>query len=66
MAQTILADWTPDDFHTVEKGVLLARHRLEETGLFDDDHLAKIIDSHPVPSGRIAHHRSHGPKQPRI
>ena len=44
---SLLADWTSDDFLTLEKGVLLARHRLEETGLFTDEALARIIDTHP-------------------
>ena len=47
MTSHLLADWTTDDFHILEKGVLLAKHRLEETGLFTDENLAKIIDSHP-------------------
>ena len=47
MAQKLLADWTTDDFHTVEHGVLLAQHRLAETGLFSDESLAHIIDTHP-------------------
>lgn len=47
MRQQLLQDWTPDDFNTLEKGVLLGRHRMLETGLFSDDSLARIIDNHP-------------------
>jgi len=47
MPSSLLADWTVDDFGTLEKGVLLARHRLLETGLFSDENLAKLIDRHP-------------------
>ena len=47
MTTNLLADWTTDDFHILEKGVLLARHRLEQTGLFSDESLIRIIDTHP-------------------
>ena len=47
MTSSLLSDWTPSDFDTVERGVLLARHRLAETGLFTDDALAHVLDSHP-------------------
>ncbi len=47
MPQPLLADWTPEDFMTVEEGVFVAKHRLAETGLFTDDVLAEVIDSHP-------------------
>ena len=40
-------DWTQDDFGALEKGILVARHRLHESGLFTDEGLAKIIDAHP-------------------
>ena len=45
---SLLADWTPEDFDALEKGVLVANHRLAETGLFTDDALAAIFDSHPT------------------
>jgi len=48
MAQSLLSNWTQDDFNAVEEGVLVAQHRLGETGLFTDDALAEIIDTHPV------------------
>jgi hypothetical protein len=47
MPASPLVDWTPLDFHTLERGVLVARHRLAETGLFTDDALAAVLDSHP-------------------
>lgn len=47
MTQPLLPDWTTEDFNTVEEGVLVAPHRLAETGLFTDDALAHIIDTHP-------------------
>ena len=47
MATSLLKDWTEEDFEAVEHGVLLAKHRLDETGLFSDEGLCKIIDSHP-------------------
>lgn len=48
MSQPLLPDWTQEDFNIVEEGVLVAPHRLGETGLFEDDALAEIIDHHPV------------------
>ena len=47
MAQNLLIDWTDNDFAAVEEGVLVARHGLEETGLFSDEALAEILDTHP-------------------
>ena len=48
MHTSLLADWTNDDFGILEKGVLLARHRLVETGLFTDDRLIELFDNHPA------------------
>ncbi len=45
---SLLDRWSPEDFRTVEEGVLVARHKLAETGLFTDEALAEIVDSHPV------------------
>ena len=42
-----LAHWTPKQYAALEKGVLLAQHRLHESGLFTDESLAHIIDTHP-------------------
>ncbi len=47
MTQSLLENWSQEDFHTVEEGVLVGRHRLAETGLFTDESLAEIIDNHP-------------------
>jgi hypothetical protein len=48
MADSLLVDWQPQDFETLERGVIVAKHRLAETGLFTDDALAAILDSHPA------------------
>jgi hypothetical protein len=48
MHDTLLASWQPQDFEALERGVLVANHRLAETGLFTDDALAAIFDSHPA------------------
>lgn len=48
MSKSYLVDWKQQDFDTVEKAVLVARHSLHESGLFDDDALCEIIDSHPA------------------
>lgn len=42
-----LKNWTPEQFAVLEKAVLLAEHRLHETGLFTDEALAALIDKHP-------------------
>ena len=47
MTASLLCDWSSDDFRILEKGVLNAKHRLAETGLFTDENLAKIIDAQP-------------------
>ena len=39
--------WTPEQFETLERGVLVARHRLHETGLFSDEALIDLIDRQP-------------------
>jgi hypothetical protein len=44
----LLVNWTPQDFNTVERGVLVARHTLAESGLFTDQALVEIIDRHPI------------------
>ncbi len=54
MTLSLLADWTESDFQTLERGVLVARHRLAETGLFTDEALAKILDTHPAESLSIS------------
>jgi hypothetical protein len=54
MSDSLLKNWTPDDFGTLEKGVLLARHRLADTGKFTDEQLARILDNHPDDSLTIS------------
>ncbi|MEO1495872.1 MAG: cupin-like domain-containing protein [Planctomycetota bacterium] len=48
MADPLLKNWQSQDFETLERGVLVADHGLAETGLFTDDALAAIFDSHPA------------------
>jgi hypothetical protein len=48
MPSSLLVNWTPQDFNTVERGVLVARHTLAESGLFTDQALVEIIDRHPI------------------
>jgi hypothetical protein len=48
MPSPLLVNWTQQDFDTVERSVLVARHGLVETGLFTDEALEEIIDRHPV------------------
>ncbi len=45
---SLLDQWSREDFRTVEEGVLVARHKLADSGLFTDEALAEIIDSYPV------------------
>jgi len=42
-----LKNWTPDQFQSLEEEILLARHTLHESGLFDDANLIRMIDRHP-------------------
>ena len=48
MSDSLLKDWQTEDFQALERGVLVAQHRLAETGLFTDEALASIFDSHPA------------------
>src|SRR5262245_60610279 len=48
MSRSFLPDWTPEQNHSLEKDILLAPHRLHESGLFDDDHLIGLLDRHPL------------------
>jgi hypothetical protein len=48
MPSSLLVDWTKQDFDTLERGVLVARHGLAITKLFTDEALIEIIDRHPV------------------
>ena len=47
MTTNLLKNWDNDDFQALERGVLLAEHGLAETGLFTDEALVTILDSHP-------------------
>lgn len=42
-----LKNWTQQQFEVLEKAVLLADHRLHESGMFTDEALAELIDGHP-------------------
>lgn len=44
---TLLVDWKPQDFETLEQGILVAQHALADFNLFTDEGLAKILDAHP-------------------
>ena len=47
MVTSLLNGWTTSDYNALEKGVLIARHRIVESGVFSDENLARIIDRHP-------------------
>ncbi|HCS51599.1 cupin-like domain-containing protein [Rubinisphaera sp.] len=42
-----LENWTPEQYQMLEKSVLVAQHRIHETGLFSDEALCELIDRHP-------------------
>lgn len=42
-----LNNWTQQQFNVLEKALLIAKHRLHETGLFSDEALARLIDNQP-------------------
>ena len=44
---TLLADWSEGDFSALEKGVIIAKHRLLDSGLFSDRALVNLLDKHP-------------------
>lgn len=48
MSRSLLADWTTAQYQALEKEVLLAPHRLHESGLFDDENLIRMLDRHPL------------------
>jgi Cupin-like domain len=48
MPNSLLVNWSQQDFNTVERGVLVARHGLADSDLFTDEALLEIIDRHPV------------------
>lgn len=47
MNENLLSDWSDDDFKILEDGILCAKHRMADTGLFTDEGLIKILDAHP-------------------
>jgi len=47
MGTSFLNEWTANDYNALENGVLIARHRIIESGVFTDENLARIIDRHP-------------------
>lgn len=47
MTSNLLPGWTKNDYSALEDGVLIARHRIAETGLFADENLVRILDRHP-------------------
>lgn len=47
MSCRFLTAWSNDEYNALEKEVLLAKHRLHECGLFDDENLVRILDTHP-------------------
>lgn len=47
MSCRFLAAWSHDEYQALENQVLLAKHRLHECGLFDDENLIRILDRHP-------------------
>lgn len=46
-ASTLLADWTNDKRRLFRREVVRFQHRLLESGLFTDEALARLLDSHP-------------------
>ena len=47
MNQQLLDNWDHKDFEKLEEGVIVARHRLLDTGLFSDEALAELLDGYP-------------------
>lgn len=47
MQTSFLQDWASEDYHALERGVILAKHCLNRDGLFQDENLARILDDHP-------------------
>lgn len=42
-----LIDWAPEQYAAVEEEILVARHNLHESELFNDEQLVKMFDAHP-------------------
>ena len=47
MSHSLLDSWSPEQYRALEHEILLARHRLHESGLFDDENLIRMLDRHP-------------------
>jgi hypothetical protein len=47
MTAPLLQDWTPQQRRAYRKEIVTFQNRLEETGLFSDESLARLIDRHP-------------------
>ena len=47
MPASHLVDWTVQQYLDVEENILLAKHNLHESGLFDDENLIRMFDTHP-------------------
>lgn len=45
--ESFLANWTQEDYRMLEKTVLIAQHRIHETGMFSDEALCDLLDRHP-------------------
>lgn len=48
MPQSLLAEWTPEQYRALESEILMAPHRLHESELFSDESLIRMLDSHPA------------------
>jgi len=46
-AESYLDGWTDEQYRMVEKTILIAQHRLHQSGLFSDEALIELIDRHP-------------------
>ena len=52
--QPQLLDWTPAQFNALGNSTIVGKHRMAESGLFEDDALAELIDNHPPDQITIA------------
>ncbi|NOY28755.1 MAG: hypothetical protein GXP28_00845 [Planctomycetes bacterium] len=43
-----LVDWTPQQFTALEEEIFHAKHNLHTSGLFDDENLIRLFDTHPA------------------
>lgn len=54
MNESLLSGWSAAQFQMLEKAILLAPHRLQESGLFTDEGLAALLDKHPSTALTVA------------